>query len=129
MVIKTLSMAYHLIFDLTNPSLTKPSWHGASIVSLYRSKRVLLLHTANNAPFFAEDSSPSVCERMSLSGSTYTFDCTQAARLNVIVTRKSSWLRRYKTSILLAHSGTCCSTCRENERTISLVVCSLQAQI
>lgn len=42
---------------------------------------------------------------------------------------KSSWLRRYKTSILLARSGTCGSTYGENERTISLAVCALLAQI
>lgn len=40
---------------------------------------------------------------------------THASRLNVIVPEKSSSLRRYKTSILLGCSGTCCFTNRENE--------------
>lgn len=42
---------------------------------------------------------------------------------------EGSRLRRFKTSILLSLSGTCCSTYREDKRTISPAACALRAQI
>lgn len=80
----------------------------------------------------------------SLSSSTWAFGCFTPANILYLAVghtgfqtecncdrkkKKSSWLRRYKTSILLGRSGTCCSTYRENKRTISLAVCALRAQI
>lgn len=94
-------------------------------------------HIANSALFFLQrtellsrhmNGRPSRIHHKHLIATLWPGYCiwlwgTRAFRLNVIVTEKSSWLRRYKTSILLARSGTCCSTYRENERTISLAVC------